>query len=109
VSQLTISAASKQYVRVVVAAKVAGQSIDPTGDAVAMAFLSNSAAPASGDWKTASWDAADTTSAVPVYRARCLVGPGGDTTLTPGIWTVWVKVTDNPEVPVLSCGPLKVV
>jgi hypothetical protein len=51
--------------------------------------------PVSGDWKTAEWETAGTKR-----YARCLVGPGGTTTLAKGLWAVWVKLTDNPEIPV---------
>jgi hypothetical protein len=95
-------------VRVKVAAKLNGASVNPTADTVTMAFMSGSATPTSGDWKTASWDT-DPTTSPPTYRARCLVGPAGTVTLTPGLWNVWVKVVDSPEVPVLHGGPLKVV
>ena len=32
------------------------------------------------------------------------MGPGGEVTLAAGIWRIWVRVTDNPEVPVLRAG-----
>jgi hypothetical protein len=59
---------------------------DPTGDTVQMAFLQDppeEAAPASGDWKTASWTTLTSTNPAR-YKAKCLVGPGGVITLTAG-------------------------
>jgi hypothetical protein len=103
-----ISTASLEYVRVRVAATSAGAAVNPTSDAVSMAFIAGAAAPVSGDWKTASWDTDATTTPV-TYRAQCLVGPSGTVTLAAGTYTVWVKVTDSPEVPVRRAGQLRVV
>jgi hypothetical protein len=47
---------------------------------------------------------------VPLYFARCLVGPGG--TFVPpqnGTYYVRVQIFDNPETPVLRCGPFAIV
>lgn len=104
----TLYAGSLEYVRVPMAAEKSGAAYDPTGDTVVMALLAGPAAPSSGDWKTASWDT-DATAYPPTYRAQCLVGPGGTVTLAAGVYTVWVKVTDSPEVPVKRAGQIKVV
>lgn len=103
-----ISAASLEYVRVRVEAIQSGSFYDPTADAVAMAFIGGNADPVSGDWKTASWDS-DTTATPAVYRAQCLVGPAGTVTLTAGVYAVWVKITDSPEIPVKRAGQIKIV
>lgn len=99
---------SLEYVRVPMASERAGAPYNPTGDTVVMAFIAGPAAPTSGDWKTASWDT-DASTYPPTYIAQCLVGPGGTVTLAAGTWTVWVKVTDSPEVPVKRAGQMKVV
>lgn len=95
---MLMSALSLEYVLIPVTDRLAGT--DPTSDTVQMAFLAQGAAPASGDWKTASWYT-DSTGTIPVYYARCLVGPGGTTSPSTGTYVVWLKFTDNPEVPVL--------
>lgn len=105
---LTLYAASLEYVRVPMAVEKSGAPYDPTADTVVMAFIAGPAAPTSGDWKTASWDT-DASTYPPTYYAQCLVGPGGTVTLAAGTWTVWVKVTDSPEVPVKRAGQMKVV
>lgn len=70
-------------------------SYDPTGDVVAMAFMAPGATPGSSDWHTGSW----TTAPGPVYLAQCLVGPSnGGVPLAGGVYAIWVKVTDNPEI-----------
>ena len=93
-------ATSLQYVPVIVTA-IGG---NPTTDVVAMAFTTG-ADPQPGDWKTASWD---TTTALGSnqYLAQCLVGPGGTVQLAVGQYSIWVKVTDNPEIPILPAGQL---
>lgn len=78
------------------------QGYDPTTDIVQMAFIPHApypVAPDSGDWNTASWE----TDLGPVYWATCLVGPAnGGVPLAAGTYQTWVKVTDNPAVPVIQ-------
>lgn len=104
---LTISSLSKEYIRVPVFATEAGAVVNPTGDTVTMAFTTSGADPVGGDYKTASWEA-DATAVPAIYYARCVVGPGGAAVLTAGRYTVWVKLTDSPEVPVKRVGELVV-
>jgi hypothetical protein len=78
--------------------------LNPTADAVVMAFTSTNADPLVGDWKTASWRTGG-----PPYIAQCLVGPASSVVLAKGGYHVWVKVTDSPELPVLQGGFLKVI
>lgn len=101
-----LSSLATMYVQVPVSAKEAGLPIDPTGDAVTMAFT-RGADPESGDWKTASWDT-DPTTTPDTYLAQCLVGPSGAVTLGRGLWDVWVKVIDSPEVVIVPAGQLEV-
>lgn len=98
-----LSVLSLEYVRVPVSATESGAAVNPTSDAVTMAFPPLGTRPATGDWKTAEWEIAGST-----YSARCLVGPGGTVTLPTGQYDVWVKVTDNPEVPAMPAGQLTV-
>lgn len=101
---LTISSLSTVYVKVPVAATVNGSAYNPTSDTVWLAFTANDAAPTAGEWIVAAWETDGTD-----YLARVLVGPANSgTVLEPGIYTVWVKVQDNPEVPVLDAGTLTV-
>lgn len=98
---LRLSAATTEYVRIPVSAKENGSVVNPTTDAVQMAFVAADAAPGNTDWKTASWETDGST-----YYARCLVGPSGDATPAVGSYHVWVKLTDNPEIPVRRAGRL---
>ena len=95
---LSISAQSLQYVKVPVAAKLAGVVVNPTGDVVQLAFPSAGAPPAT--WFSGAWET-DSSSSSPVYLARTTVGPGGPAVLALGTYDIWVKVTDNPEIPAL--------
>ncbi len=106
----TFSATSLEHVVAPVSAHRNGAAVDPTGDTVAMAFIASppeTAAPTAGDWKSASWET-NTAANPDLYEARCLVGPSGAITLTPGTWYVWVKITDSPEVPAKYCGVIRV-
>lgn len=86
---------SVEYVKVPVTTP-AGVTI--TSQPVSIAVVADTARPVTGDWKTATWNG---------NVAQTLVGPGV-LALTPGNYKVWVKVTDSPEVPVLSAGTITV-
>jgi hypothetical protein len=108
VARVKIAALSLQYVPVNVAANLNGSIYNPTGDGVQMAFKPLGQQPGNADWQTALWVTAGSGELV-TYQAVCLVGPSGTIQLTPGTYGVWVKVTDNPEIPVMqSPEPLTV-
>ena len=102
-----INSLSKEYVRVEVRAKLAGAVVNVSTDVVEMAFPAAKVDPVSGDWKTATWEV-DTTTDPDRYFARCLVGTGGTVSLADGLYDVWVRVTDSPEMPVKKAGQLVV-
>ncbi len=88
-----ISASSVIFVRSLIDANVALGS-----QVVKMAILAPDVLPVSGDWKAASWDG---------DYAQVLVGPGQTITLAANrTYTVWVQVTDSPEVPELRAGTI---
>ena|SRR5947209_446156 len=104
---LSISAQSTEYIRCQIQATNAGVAVDPTSDTVQMAFVAEGTTPLSGDWKTASWEI-DTTQSPTADFARALVGSGGVITLVAGTtYDCWIKVSDNPEVPVKKAGSLR--
>lgn len=107
---MTLSALSTEYVKTQVFATVAGVAYDPTNDTVQFAFMANNQSPGTTDWKSGSWEK-NTTVSPAQYFARCLVGPnGGVLTLSAGsTYSVWMKITDNPEVPVRYVGDVVVV
>lgn len=94
-----IPSISVEYARVRITADVTLNS-----QTVALAFLTSSTAePAGGDWQTATWlGAADTTR-----YAGVLVGPG-NLVLAEGVYWVWWKVTDTPEVPARRGGRITI-
>lgn len=100
---LKMSSLSTEYVRVAVEVTKDGLLYNPTLDSVQMAFTASGIAPVSGDWKVGSWEVAGTT-----YWARCLVGPSGAVSLSAGIYDVWVKIMDAPEIPVRKAGSVTI-
>lgn len=98
---------SLEYVPVPVTAMVNGSPYNPTNDPVYMLFTSTFDAPTAGssDWKAATWTTGTTQG---TYLANCLIGPGGTLTLTPGVYQVWIKITDSPEVPIRYSGQIEV-
>jgi hypothetical protein len=98
-----ISSESLEYVKVWVDAKRSGVSFDPTSDVVEMAFTTGSDID-EADWQNSSWETIGRK-----YYARCLVGPGGAIELDDGLYQVWVRITDSPEIPVLTAGYIKVI
>lgn len=102
---LSLSVLSTQYVIVPVITSGPGAP-NPLTDPVAFAFKALGTDPSGPDWITASW----VTSALNgQYLAQCLVGPGaGGTVLVIGSYVIWVRVTDNPEIPVFQAGTLTI-
>ena len=112
-----IAAVSLEYVNVTWTSRLAGTSIDPTGQTsgqsqlpVQMAFpvsSGNALAPAEpATWYTAAWLTGTTSTG---YIAQCLVGPAGLVQLTAGqAYDVWSKILGSPEQPCRYAGTLKV-
>jgi hypothetical protein len=99
---------SVDYVQVPVSAWQAGTSYNPTPDTVQWAFMPQATqVPGSSDWVAGSWDSVPTSLIYP-YTAKCLLGTAGTTALTLGAYYAYVKITDNPEVPVLTAGILQI-
>jgi hypothetical protein len=95
---LHLPAASTEYVKVTITSDVT-----LGAQPVEFAFLATGDPDADTTWHTASWAGdAGTTRA-----ARLLAGPGA-VELAAGWWTLWVRVTDDPEIPVREAGPLKI-
>ena len=107
---LVISSLSIEFVHVSVTATSGGVDIDPTGDAVSLAFVPQGTTPAPTDFKVGSW-IQDPSTVPTTHFARALVGPSAPAVvaLTPALYDVYVKVTDNPEIPVHKSGPLRVI
>ncbi len=101
----SIPAASLEYVLVSVTANVNGAPYNPTVDSVQFAFPPAGSAPTT--WYAGSWDS-NPVPGTSTYTAKCLVGPGGTTQLVAGSYAVYVKITDNPEIPVRQAGLLAI-
>lgn len=103
---LTISSLSTVYVQIPVRAYIQGEPYNPTGDVVALAFMTGWNNPGSGDWHTGSWSTGEFGE---TYLAQLLVGPGsGGLPLAVGTYSIWLRVQDNPEVPITQPGMLTV-
>jgi hypothetical protein len=100
-----VSALTLDFVRCSVYSLLDGVPEDPTADAVAMAFTAVDVAPVSGNWRVAQWEGTRFASG---FNAACLVGAGGTGALTAGRYSVWLRITDNPDAPIRSAGILVV-
>jgi len=103
-----MSRLSTQYVFIPVQATKSGVAYNPTGDPVVFAFMPQATqVPQVSDWVAGSWDT-NTTSVLYPYSAKCLVGPSGTTNPGIGTYYMYIRVTDNPEIPVLLGGILQI-
>jgi hypothetical protein len=95
----SISSLSTPYITVSVKATGnTGQPLNPTGANVQFAFKAENVDPGPGDWNPGSWDTYLPSGSA--YIAKILIGPNSSVNPGVGTWVVWVKITDNPEVPV---------
>ena len=108
-SVISISHLSLQYVGVPVKPLLLnGEPFNPTADPVAMAFMPTAyQVPGPSDWNTAIW-AVRSSNVIEPYAAACLVGPGGTIELGIGTYIIYLKITDNPEIPVQTAGQLQI-
>lgn len=103
---LTKSRLDTSYVQVPIQAIFNGEAYDPMGDVVQLAFMTSWALPSDADWNTGAWSVS---TAPGIYLAQCLVGPSnGGVDLDVGTYTIWVQITDDPEIPVINAGTLAV-
>lgn len=94
---------SLEYLPVKIKATRLGEDYDPTADLVQMALPVIDIDPVTDDWKNAIWQTVNDD-----FIANILVGPGGDIELGRGDYDILIKITDDPEVPVLRAGMLKI-
>jgi hypothetical protein len=106
-NSISVSHLSLQYVSVPLSVTTLdGAPYNPTGDTVQMAFMPTATqVPASGDWVAAVWSDNPSDLIYP-YAVNCLIGPGGTITLGIGTYIIYLRITDNPEVPV-EIAPLQ--
>lgn len=108
---ITRSTLDTEYLTYPVSFIIGGVSQNPTGDTVAFAFMPNPANtdPGVSDWHTGQW----ITTGTGTYQAQILLGPANGGLIPapagPGLWNVWVRITDNPEVPVQMIDLLQLV
>ena len=100
---ITISVLSTEYVGVQVSTSVNGAPFNPTVETVQFAFMIVGP-PSNSDWQPGVWE----TDPGPAYFAKCLIGPGGFA-LPANVYTMWIKIAGNPEIPVQPVGLLNVI
>jgi len=99
----SISVLSTEYDRWAISA-----ASDPRADVVELAYLTPGTEPTESDWHTASWEASTlVVDGVTCYVVALLLGYGG-LELEVGEWSVWVRVTDDPTIPVKPLGTIVV-
>src|SRR3954463_92287 len=102
---ITIPVLSTEYIGVQVATNVNGAPFNPTVEVVQFAFMV-SGPPANSDWQNGVWE----TDGPGIYIAKFLLGPGtGGFPLPVGVYTIWIKIQGNPEIPVEPVGLLNVI
>ena|SRR5215469_6472611 len=106
-NSIAVNHLSLQYFGVPVnTVTITGAAYNPTGNTVQMAFMPQATQPpGSSDWQTAIWGT-NSANVLEPYTAFCLIGPGGTIQLGTGTYVVYVKVTSNPEIPVVA-APLQ--
>jgi hypothetical protein len=106
---LKIAQQSKQYIKCTVEGKDASGPVDPTVDPIAFAFVEPEGAPVSGTtWTNGTWETFEIEGFPDVYKARCLVGPGGAIELPIGSYDVFIKITHGLETVILKSDSLLV-
>jgi len=107
-SSLGFSQLATLYYKVPVSATASGSPVNPTGLPLVFAFMPTpTQVPQVSDWVSGSWETVASSALYP-YSARCLVGPAGAITLGIGTYVAYMKITSNPEIPVLIAGQLEI-
>jgi hypothetical protein len=111
VSSWYASDLSTEFIKVKVTATVNGNAAyNPTVDVVYFAFVAREAEPQNSDWVVGRWETETLVTpngTVHIYRALGLIGPTAKV-LARGVYDVYVKIVDNPEIPVRYVGILEV-
>jgi hypothetical protein len=96
---LRIPVSSTEYLKVSVTADVtlSAQTVD-------IAVIPARGRPTAPDWKPAAWTGSPGTT----RTAMLLIGPGTSNVVALGEYDVWVRATDNPEIPTDPAGRLTV-
>jgi len=90
---------STEFVHANVTATAQGDPVT-LSDPPEVAFVTGSGNPGPADWHAAEWDDS---------AARIMVGPeGGELTLTPGSYWMWIKWTAGTETPVHRAGRIRI-
>lgn len=91
-----IPAISVEYVKVAVTGPTG---VDLTELDIALAIVADGQIPDTDDWQVGTWIGSS---------AALLIGPGTDLELDRGTYDVYVRVTSDPEIPVLPSGSIHI-
>lgn len=98
---LKIAYTTDEYIKVPLT-EWAPSIVDPTTLVVELAAITGSSDPLEADWVTATWVTESTVVKARVLWQSLVAVPTARTS-----YTVWMRVTATPEVPVLHCGTLQ--
>lgn len=99
--QLEILFGCVKYIKSEIVVSINGAPYDPTGDQVDWAFVAPGEDRDAASWTAGSWETAGTR-----HWVRILVG--ADVVLARGTYSVYVRITDDPEIPLEHVGRLEV-
>lgn len=108
-----ISSLSTMFLIVPVQVTQSGEPYDPTNDVIQFSFVQNFGSnPSPLSWVFGTWSVYQNYNYP--YAAKCLIGPAitdvsGGATLNVGTYNIWLRIFDNPEVPVFQAGMLQIV
>lgn len=103
----SVDRSSREYVQALVDVTADTGAYNPTVDVVEFAFTTGTSRPTT--WYAGAWDGTSPIPGSNTYRAQVLIGPGSTgPVLDPGKYAVWIRITDNPEQPVISFGWLSI-
>lgn len=99
--RFSVPASSTEYVRAQIT-HWAGTATDPTAFPVEFAFTR------ARDVNPTMWYTGDWQVLLRKAYARILIGPGTDVVLTPGFYSVWIRINSFPEKPVRQVGAIEI-
>lgn len=98
---LRIASTTDEYIKVALT-QWAPTTVDPTTLDVELAVITGGSDPLEADWVTAAWVTEDDVVKAQALWSDLVAVPAARTS-----YTVWMRVTATPEVPVLHSGTLQ--
>lgn len=96
---------STPYVEAEIVYRILGKLTDPTGLVGYLAFGDSPLDVPPADFTDSRWHAASWTTQSARHSLKLVVGPqGGTISLTPGVWYLFVGLTDGTQYPIMPAG-----